>query len=62
VPAAVAAAAAALLTFRVWRASLLQRLGGHTGDGIGALIELTELVALLAMVLALGLDMSPAAA
>jgi adenosylcobinamide-GDP ribazoletransferase len=62
VPAAMAAAGAALLTFWFWRASLLHRLGGHTGDGIGAMIELTELAALLAISLTLGLDASPPAA
>jgi adenosylcobinamide-GDP ribazoletransferase len=37
----------ALLLFWRWRESLLQRLGGYTGDGAGALVELTEVALLL---------------
>jgi adenosylcobinamide-GDP ribazoletransferase len=51
-PAAAAAAAAIALVLFVWRRALLERLGGYTGDGIGALVELTETLALLACVLA----------
>jgi adenosylcobinamide-GDP ribazoletransferase len=36
-----------LLLFWRWRASLLQRLGGYTGDGAGALVEMTEAALLL---------------
>ncbi len=52
--AVIAGVGAAVLTFWAWRASLVHRLGGHTGDGIGALIELTEVAALLAIALTLG--------
>lgn len=39
---------AAWLCFWWWRRSALARLGGYTGDVAGALVELTELVLLLA--------------
>jgi adenosylcobinamide-GDP ribazoletransferase len=51
VPAAAAAAGTTLLVLFAWRGSLLRRLGGYTGDGIGALVELTETLALLAVAL-----------
>lgn len=41
---------AGLLLF-VWRRSMLERLGGFTGDTAGALVELTEASVLLAAVL-----------
>jgi adenosylcobinamide-GDP ribazoletransferase len=34
-----------------WRQSLRERLGGYTGDGIGALVELTETCVLLGLAL-----------
>lgn len=37
----------ALVVFWFWRRSLLKRLGGYTGDGAGALVELTETLLLL---------------
>ena len=37
----------ALAVYRIWRRSLLGRLGGYTGDGAGALVELTETLLLL---------------
>lgn len=43
--------AAAWLCFWWWRRSTLARLGGYTGDVAGALVELTELVLLLAVLL-----------
>jgi adenosylcobinamide-GDP ribazoletransferase len=46
---AMAAMAGAL--FFVWRRSMLERLGGFTGDTAGALLELTETAILLAGVL-----------
>jgi len=49
--AVVALSVPALLVFVRWRRSLRQRLGGYTGDGAGALVELTE----TGMLLALGL-------
>lgn len=36
-----------LLLFWRWRLSLMQRLGGYTGDGAGALVEMTEVTLLL---------------
>lgn len=48
------ALAAAVASFATLRALLLQRLGGTTGDGAGALLELTELAVLLAIVIAVG--------
>ncbi|MEA3639474.1 MAG: adenosylcobinamide-GDP ribazoletransferase [Lamprobacter sp.] len=44
---------AAMLLF-VWRRSMLERLGGFTGDTAGALVELTEAALLLAAVLLVG--------
>jgi adenosylcobinamide-GDP ribazoletransferase len=49
--AVVALSVPAVLVFLRWRRSLRQRLGGYTGDGAGALVELTE----TGMLLALGL-------
>ena len=43
----------ALLVYWTWRRSLLQRLGGYTGDGAGALLELTETLLLLCAALLL---------
>lgn len=43
-------AAAGILLF-VWRRSMLERLGGFTGDTAGALVELTEALLLLLAVL-----------
>lgn len=37
----------ALVVYWTWRRSLLHRLGGYTGDGAGALLELTETLLLL---------------
>lgn len=48
-PAAMKILAAALVVLLLGRSSLLHRLGGTTGDGIGAMGELTELAALLAL-------------
>lgn len=42
----------ALLVFWRWRASLVQRLGGYTGDGAGALVEMTEIALLFSAALA----------
>jgi adenosylcobinamide-GDP ribazoletransferase len=52
VPAAVAAGLTAALVLWGWRRTLLHRLGGYTGDGVGALVELTETLALMVVVLA----------
>lgn len=49
--AAVASVAAAAALFWLWRRSILQRIGGFTGDTAGALVELTEATLLLALVL-----------
>ena len=49
---ALAAAGTAAVVLLAWRRSLLSRLGGYTGDGIGALVELTETLCLLAVALA----------
>jgi len=46
----VSAAVAGLLLF-VWRRSMLERLGGFTGDTAGALVELTEAAILLSSLL-----------
>lgn len=43
----VAALLGALGTFAVWRAALLRRIGGTTGDTAGALVELTEVAVLI---------------
>ena len=48
---ALIALGAALLLFAWLRRALLQRLGGTTGDTAGALVELAESVALLALAL-----------
>ncbi|WP_295541127.1 adenosylcobinamide-GDP ribazoletransferase [uncultured Thiohalocapsa sp.] len=53
---ALMAAAAMAWVLLGWRRSLLQRLGGYTGDGIGALVELTETLVLLAVALTLAAD------
>lgn len=56
--ASAALAAAAMAAIAVggvlfgWRRSLLRRLGGYTGDGVGALVELTETLVLLGVGLA----------
>jgi adenosylcobinamide-GDP ribazoletransferase len=42
----------AMLVLLLWRYSLQQRLGGFTGDGIGALVELTEVALLVTVVIA----------
>jgi len=52
VAAAVAVAGTTVLVLAAWRRSLLRRLGGYTGDGIGALVELTETLTLLVVALA----------
>ena len=39
---------AGLLTALIWSAFLVRRLGGLTGDGLGAGVELAELGVLLA--------------
>ncbi len=52
IAAAATAAVTTALVLLAWRRSLLQRLGGYTGDGIGALVELTETLCLLAVALA----------
>lgn len=59
VTAAVAAAAALVLLG--WRRSLLARLGGYTGDGVGALVEVSETLLLLTAALALAVASGPAA-
>lgn len=43
-------ALAAAITFVLWRRAMLLRLGGFTGDTAGAMVELTEVVGLLAAV------------
>lgn len=53
VPAAVGAGLTAALVLWGWRRTLLHRLGGYTGDGVGALVELTETLALMVVVLAI---------
>ncbi len=50
-PAGLALPLLAGVVFWLWRRSLLQRLGGYTGDGAGALLELTETLLLLGAVL-----------
>jgi cobalamin synthase len=39
-----------------WRRSLLERLGGYTGDGVGALVELSETLLLLTTAFVLAAD------
>jgi adenosylcobinamide-GDP ribazoletransferase len=51
--AAAMAAVAAGWVLLAWRRSLLRRLGGYTGDGVGTLVELTETLVLVAVGLAL---------
>jgi len=58
-PAALAAGIAAGLVLVRWRASLCRRLGGYTGDGVGALVELTETLALLGAALVLAATGAP---
>jgi adenosylcobinamide-GDP ribazoletransferase len=53
---AMAAAAASGLGLLAWRRSLLERLGGYTGDGVGALVELSETLLLMAAALVLAAD------
>ena len=48
---ALVVAVVAVLVLLLWRASLRHRLGGYTGDGIGALVELTETWILLGLAL-----------
>lgn len=52
-PAATMAALATGGVLLGWRWSLIRRLGGYTGDGVGALVELTETLALVGVGLAL---------
>jgi adenosylcobinamide-GDP ribazoletransferase len=52
VPAALAAGLTAVLVLWAWRRTLCQRLGGYTGDGVGAIVELTETLVLMVAVLA----------
>ncbi|MBM7060725.1 adenosylcobinamide-GDP ribazoletransferase [Pseudomonas sp. UL073] len=47
----VLALCTALLLFALWRAALLRRLGGTTGDTAGALVELSECAVLLVLAL-----------
>jgi adenosylcobinamide-GDP ribazoletransferase len=49
--AAVTVAGVTALVVHRWRRALLHRLGGYTGDGVGALVELVETAALLAAML-----------
>jgi adenosylcobinamide-GDP ribazoletransferase len=49
--AALATLAVTVATLLLWRRSMLQRLGGFTGDTAGALVELTEATVLLTLVL-----------
>jgi adenosylcobinamide-GDP ribazoletransferase len=56
IPAALLTGLAAGVLLWSWRAALLRRLGGYTGDGIGALVELTEALALLVVALTLASD------
>jgi len=43
--------AVAVTVFALWRRAMIQRLGGFTGDGAGALVELMEVVLLVATAL-----------
>lgn len=45
----VLAVAAAAVVFGIWRAACLKRLGGITGDTAGALVEMVEVVVLVAL-------------
>lgn len=47
-PRGIAMVSAGLLTALIWSAFLVRRLGGLTGDGLGAGVELAELGVLLA--------------
>jgi hypothetical protein len=60
--AAAAAAVAAALMLWGWRRTLVLRLGGYTGDGLGALVELSETLVLLAVALAVAADWSAVSA
>lgn len=42
------------LLFAAWRRAMMHRLGGFTGDGAGALVELAETLLLLVSAVALG--------
>ena len=44
--------------FVLWRHLMLRRLGGCTGDTLGAMIEVVELASLLAIALVLGLGLT----
>lgn len=44
----------ALAVFVAWRVACLRRLGGYTGDTLGALVELAETAVLLALLFAMG--------
>ncbi len=50
--AGVIAVVVAALSFWRWRRSLMQRLGGFTGDGAGTLVELVQTVVLVVYALA----------
>jgi adenosylcobinamide-GDP ribazoletransferase len=52
-PGLLAPLSAALVLWR-WRASLQRRIGGYTGDGAGALVELSETPVLLTAALLAG--------
>ncbi|MEA3301199.1 MAG: adenosylcobinamide-GDP ribazoletransferase [Pseudomonadota bacterium] len=43
--------AVAVAVFALWRRAMIQRLGGFTGDGAGALVELLEVALLVATAL-----------
>ena len=60
--AGAALAATAGAAFAAWRmlALLRRRLGGYTGDGLGATQQVTEVAALLALALALALALGAA--
>jgi adenosylcobinamide-GDP ribazoletransferase len=53
-PPGLLAPLSAALVFWRWRASLQRRIGGYTGDGAGALVELTETAILVTAVLLAG--------
>jgi adenosylcobinamide-GDP ribazoletransferase len=52
-PAAAMAAIAMGGVLLGWRRSLIRRLGGYTGDGVGTVVELTETLVLVGLGLAL---------
>jgi adenosylcobinamide-GDP ribazoletransferase len=53
--AGVLALASALITFHLLRRSMMERIGGATGDLAGALVEFTETTILTMMIVARGL-------